>query len=741
MAATQSVSQSPHSLCPPSYKRCTMTAIPQTQPVLAKCKIPLGLIVTPYRTLQPGEEPVPVVNPPQIVRCRRCRAYINPWVQFVEQGTRWKCNMCFLTNEVPGFFDWDGEARQQVDRMKRPELTHSVVEYIAPQEYMVRPPQPVVLLFLLDVTYPAVQSGMLEAVCMSIMGCLDDFPNVDGRTKVGFIAVDSALHFFNLNSGLADPEMLVVADIEDTFIPLPEDLLVPFNDSRLVIEKLLAGLPNMFRGATATQNCLGCALQAAFKMISAMGGKIVVCQSSLPNLSEGALKPREDPKVLGTPKEVTLLQPQSPWYKSFAVDCSRTQISVDLFAFNSQYLDLATIGSLAKVTGGANYYYPTFDPANSQDLTKLSAEFKNYFSRPLALEAVLRVRASKGLKMSRFHGNFFLRSTDLLALPTVDPDNSYAIEMEIQDPLPSAVACFQTALLHTSSSGERRIRVLTLTVPVTDSLGELYTGADEYAIATLLSKKAVEKCLTSNLDSARDELVSRLTDLIGAYKNAFTSSGQNSMLILPQNLANLPLLVMSLLKHDSLRTGGGIVPSDVRSFAQALLCVYSVEAFVPAVHARFWALHNMDATCGTLEETSGAVIFPPLLNLSSEKLERQGIYLLENGTEVLVWVGRAVSQEICALLFGVQAYDQIAFGKLPNELSKRVNNLIGRIQEMRTLMTTTHPILYIVKEDGDPLLRMRFLRQLIEDKLDSGNSYPLFLGYLREKMAKPASMF
>ncbi|KAI8616783.1 Sec23/Sec24 trunk domain-containing protein, partial [Chytriomyces sp. MP71] len=267
MAATQSVSQSPHSLCPPSYKRCTMTAIPQTQPVLAKCKIPLGLIVTPYRTLQPGEEPVPVVNPPQIVRCRRCRAYINPWVQFVEQGTRWKCNMCFLTNEVPGFFDWDGEARQQVDRMKRPELTHSVVEYIAPQEYMVRPPQPVVLLFLLDVTCPAVQSGMLEAVCKSLLACLDEFPNADGRTKVGFIAVDSALHFFNLNSGLADPEMLVVADIEDTFIPLPEDLLVPLSESRLVIEKLLAGLPNMFRGAAAMQNCLGRALQAAFKMI------------------------------------------------------------------------------------------------------------------------------------------------------------------------------------------------------------------------------------------------------------------------------------------------------------------------------------------------------------------------------------------------------------------------------------------------------------------------------------------
>ncbi|KAJ3238647.1 COPII subunit [Chytriomyces hyalinus] len=745
MSAQMSVSQSPHSICPPVYKRCTMNAIPQTQAILTKSKIPLGLILTPYRSLQPGEEPVPVVNPPQIVRCRRCRTYINPWVQFVEQGTRWKCNMCFLTNEVPAFFDWDSEARQQVDRMKRPELTHSVVEYIAPQEYMVRPPQPVILLFVIDVSYAAVQSGMVDAVSKTLLECLDHFPNSDGRTKVGFIAVDHSLHFFNLNSTNSEPQMLVMPDIEDAFLPSPDGLLASLTESRIVIEKLLAGLPGMFRGTTSSQNCLGRALQSANTMIKAIGGKIILFQSSLPNLSEASLKMREDPKVLGTPKEVSLLQPQNAFYKGFAVDCSRAHVSVDLFAFNSQYLDLATLSSLAKVTGGSNYYYPTFNPSNAQDLAKLSTELHNYFSRPLALEAVLRVRASKGLKMSRFHGNFFLRSTDLLALPTVNPDNSYAIEMEIQDALPSAVACFQTALLHTSSSGERRIRVLTLTIPVTDSYGDLFTGADQYAIATLLSKKGVEKCITSNLDSARDEMISRLTDLIGAYKAAFTSSGQNSMLILPENLKLLPLLMMSTLKHIAFRTSG-IIPSDVRTFAQALMCVYPTEAYLPSIHPRFWAIHSMDSSCGELDDATGRVIFPPVLNLSSEKLERHGLYLLENGSDIFFWVGRGIAPELCQLVFGVPSYDGIVFGKnalpqLSNDWSKRVHNLVSNIKQLRTLMMTTCPNVYIVKEDSDPNLRMLFLSQLMEDKLDSGNSYPLFLGYVREKMAKPASMF
>jgi protein transport protein SEC24 len=99
---------------------------------------------------------------------------------------------------VPSFFDWDTETRSHVDRMKRVELTHSVVEYVAPQEYMVRPPQPVVILFVIDVSFPAVQSGMVALAAKTILDTLDSIPNTDNRTKVGFMAVDAAIHFFNL---------------------------------------------------------------------------------------------------------------------------------------------------------------------------------------------------------------------------------------------------------------------------------------------------------------------------------------------------------------------------------------------------------------------------------------------------------------------------------------------------------------------------------------------------------------
>ena len=69
-------------------------------------------------------------------------------------------------------------------------------------------------------------------------------------------------------------------------------------------------------------------------------------QGSLPSHGPGALKPREEGKLLGTSKESSLLQPSDPFYKNFAVDCSRTQVCVDVFLASSQYADVATISKI-----------------------------------------------------------------------------------------------------------------------------------------------------------------------------------------------------------------------------------------------------------------------------------------------------------------------------------------------------------------------------------------------------------
>lgn len=153
------ISPSPFANADPSYHRCTMNAIPTTSALLNKSKIPLALISTPYRSIKEGDPPVPIVTDTVIARCRRCRSYINPFVQFIDGGNRWRCTLCMMSNEVPQMFDWDQERNQPGDRWSRAELNHAVVEYVAPTEYMVRPPQPMFYCFLIDVSHAAVSTG------------------------------------------------------------------------------------------------------------------------------------------------------------------------------------------------------------------------------------------------------------------------------------------------------------------------------------------------------------------------------------------------------------------------------------------------------------------------------------------------------------------------------------------------------------------------------------------------------
>lgn len=188
--------------------------------------------------------------------------------------------MCSMSNEVPQLFDWDQARNAPGDRWSRAELNHSVVEFVAPTEYMVRPPQPPVFTFLIDVSHAAVQSGMVATATRTILESLDRIPNEDNRTKISIIAFDVALYFFSLTAGSTESTMLVVSDLDDVFLPKPLDLLVNLTESRSAIEALLGRISDMFQESHTVGSAMGPALQAGFKLIVSGSTLILECSSS-----------------------------------------------------------------------------------------------------------------------------------------------------------------------------------------------------------------------------------------------------------------------------------------------------------------------------------------------------------------------------------------------------------------------------------------------------------------------------
>ncbi|KAG1077442.1 hypothetical protein G6F42_024839 [Rhizopus arrhizus] len=198
--ASASVTMSDHAQCASTYQRCTLNAIPYNNSLLKKSKLPLSLLLEPYPRTQPQDKhnlhQVPVISHGTISRCTRCKSFINPFIQFIEGGLKWQCNICGhddnnAASTVPPAYDWDHITRQKADRWSTPELNYGCVDYVATSEFMSRPPQPPVYVFVIDTTKQAISTGMIPVLAEALVASIDRIPNSDGRARVGFITIST----------------------------------------------------------------------------------------------------------------------------------------------------------------------------------------------------------------------------------------------------------------------------------------------------------------------------------------------------------------------------------------------------------------------------------------------------------------------------------------------------------------------------------------------------------------------
>lgn len=116
----------------------------------------------------------------------------------------------------------------------------------------------------------AIESGYLEVFCHTLLEELQNVPG-DARAQIGFIAYDSHLHFFSMAEGLSQPHEMTILDIDDVFLPTPDNLLVNLRDRMELVEDLLKLLPKRFANNFDGNSALGAALQVAHKLMGPTG--------------------------------------------------------------------------------------------------------------------------------------------------------------------------------------------------------------------------------------------------------------------------------------------------------------------------------------------------------------------------------------------------------------------------------------------------------------------------------------
>ena len=441
------------------------------------------------------------------------------------------------------------------------------------------------------------------------------------------------------------PSMMVVGELNDPFAPMPDDLLVNLQECRTVVDATLDVIATSFLETDIQESAMGPALQAAYSAVSQIGGKLMIFQSTLPSIGAGRLLSRDDARGYeANSKEHELRNPADNFYKSMAAECSRQQVCVDVFCTSVPHADIASMCVLPKYTGGDVRYYPQFSLA--KDEVKFKTELTRNLTRDVAWESVCRVRCSKGFRVCAFNGHFFIRSLDLLALPATNADQTHAVYLAHDEVVPNMQACYiQCALLYTSADGERRIRVHTMQVPVVNDMTDLFRAIDSGAMACFLTRLSAERTNSARLQDARDALTHKLVDALKEYKllgGARHNFGFNS-LAFPESMKLLPLFAMCATKTLALKGAPRDVAVDNRVECSFDIMSCSAEDCLRMMYPACYALHGGSEDAGIPENDSIEALMkmkmPPRTALAGERIDARGIYLIDDGRKLLVWVG------------------------------------------------------------------------------------------------------
>ncbi|ELW62613.1 Protein transport protein Sec24D [Tupaia chinensis] len=651
----------------PRYIRCTTYCFPCTSDMAKQAQIPLAAVIKPFATIPSNETPLYLVNHGENgpVRCNRCKAYMCPFMQFIEGGRRYQCGFCNCVNDVPPFyFQHLDHIGRRLDHYEKPELSLGSYEYVATLDYCRnnKPPNPPAFIFMIDVSYSNIKNGLVKLICEELKTVLERLPKEEqeetSAIRVGFITYNKVLHFFNVKSNLAQPQMMVVTDVGEVFVPLLDGFLVNYQESQSVIHNLLDQIPEMFADSNENETVFAPVVQAGMEALKAAEcpGKLFIFHSSLPTAeAPGKLKNRDDKKLVNTDKEKLLFQPQTNVYESLARDCVAHGWPVALMRLDSQ---------------------------------QFLNDLRNDIEKKIGFDAIMRVRTSTGFRATDFFGGIFMNNTTDVEMAAIDCDKAVTVEFKHDDKLgEDSGALIQCAVLYTTIGGQRRLRIHNLGLNCSSQLADLYKSCETDALINFFAKSAFKAVLQQPLKVIREILVNQTAHMLACYRKNCASPSAVSQLILPDSMKVLPVYMNCLLKNCVLLSRPEI-STDERAYQRQLVMTMDVADSQLFFYPQLLPIHTLDVK---------STMLPTALRCSESRLSEEGVFLLANGLNMFLWLGVSSPPELIQGIFNVPSFAHI-----------------------NTDMLT------IVKQREQP--EMVFRQFLVEDKgLYGGSSYVDFL--------------
>lgn len=396
------------------------------------------------------------------------------------------------------------------------------------------------------------------------------------------------------------------------------------------------------------------------------------------------------------------------------------------------------------------------------------------FTRITGWEALYKIRVSPDLIVKELYTPVLTNNLDLLILPVVDADQTFSLSLEYKeeseikklfqsqttpnssqnqmngssyystgnsyDTQTLELAYIQTAILYTHIDGSRRIRVTNYALQKCHVIDEYLQSLDLESVSTMFTKLIINNLYTlKKMDIAHQKFQSTY------YENAIYNVTECYKKYKKEGyfLKKFPLYTIGMIKHriNCLDEITHSMDVDISNYIRIKILKSNVEDVMSYINPKIYNLkmllpiyHNEDLLS---YNEIGELRMPSLVQLTMEKIEKDSVYLIDNGY-ILILYFNLISSDLKKYIMNIffkqderitdvsfMSEDNILYCEYGSEEEKKFKEkIIVLIDNIRATRTNFQNLVFVTSGSHSEVM--------IKEVLIEDNYCPWFKHNLRE---------
>lgn len=725
------------------FIKTTYTSIPNSYYLKREIKLPLGLNISPLSNyVDPSSIPLidyGKINELPACKNPKCLAFLNPYVEFINGGEEWKCNLC---NNINKTVEYIKKEKSDID-----ELNFGTYEFISYKNcWNKKKPNFIPCFYLLiDISQISVTTGFAQCVLESIKDSINNnyiynYENFD--FNICIITYDENINFYPIDINKEDNDanirMLTITESSDNlFLPTKNDfLLVSLKKYKNKIIQVIENIQNYissenYNAPKESQRFFD-AIKVCDLIGEKIGGKIVIFNCS--NISKLDLmnSSDNDMNMLNDVKKLKYKLTDGGKISKFGINLSLHGFSINIFQACKTHTNIKTENQLIVNSNGNLYFYRNFSP--ELHYKNIYNQIKKIFQNESVYDAGMKFIFSHKFGIKEYITPVLLFNKEILFFPNLDSEQNYSLllEMNYQKDYQSSenyiindeYTYIQGVLYYTRGDGKYIIRVYNLCLPVKSNIKDIYDSINPEILGSLTTQQLImELYRNKKLVESVNNFENRFYEIFNAYFNNLNMLKKE----MSEEMKLYSLYILGILKNCLFNKNDKGINNDddLTNFYFSKLQKIKLEEVLCFIYPKIYPLDYL------INSEQSEQNLPQIINNNKESLYNSGtLFLIDNGFYLILYLRNFINQKIIFDLFNVDDINKVDFDNIneenifeqsenSNELKNKISYIIDGIRNMKSIFQNLKIICEGINDQHGKIIN----ENLIEDNFNK--EYPI----------------